>query len=42
MEAEISMGMQKVTFLLLSVTLDHSLIQEAGRGRGGGGAGPRG
>lgn len=36
MEAEISMRMQKVTFLLC-VTLDHSLILEAGGLRGGGG-----
>ena len=34
MEAEISMRMQKVTFLLC-VTLDHSLIPEAGSWGGG-------
>lgn len=42
MEAEISMRMQKVTFLLC-VTLDHSLILEARGSRGGrGGGGPPG
>lgn len=41
MEAEISMHMQKVTFLLC-VTLDRSLIPEDGGGGGGGGAGSPG
>lgn len=39
MEAEISMRMQKITFLLC-VTLDHSLILEAEVGGGGGAGSP--